>query len=307
MTSRPPAAALTAALLLAACGGDPGEAREQPGDGSAARAAPTGPAEPREPAAGPGDAAWDLQSSGEGVALVFPAAGEAAIRLFCPAGQDRIVVNVPGFRPIGSEERLSFGSGGAVEALVADTRGDRQRGGVSGTGGVPRNLGALIGGPVSAVYGAQASGPHPAPPQALARAFVGACGDLPPPPSPPPPPPPGSGPPPGRVSACLMQDGERLAVAPLRALGTEPFWGARIEGRCVTYSHPDDQQGTRVWTRYTPGDAGGTWTGALGGRPFVLRTRPQPGCSDGMSDRRYPIAVTLTVGGEARVGCAEAG
>ena len=104
-----------------------------------------------------------------------------------------------------------------------------------------------------------------------------------------------------------MQDGERLAVAPLRALGTEPFWGARIEGRCVTYSHPDDQQGTRVWTRYTPGDAGGTWTGALGGRPFVLRTRPQPGCSDGMSDRRYPIAVTLTVGGEARVGCAEAG
>ena len=95
-------------------------------------------------------------------------------------------------------------------------------------------------------------------------------------------------------------------MTPLRAVGTEPFWGARIEGRCVTYSHPDDQAGTRVWTRYAPGPAGGgTWSGALGGRRFVLATRPAPGCSDGMSDRRYPIAVELLVGGERRSGCAE--
>jgi uncharacterized membrane protein len=43
----------------------------------------------------------------------------------------------------------------------------------------------------------------------------------------------------------------------------------------------------------------------LGGKPLVLRTRPEPDCSDGMSDRRYPIAVNLTVVGEERVGCAE--
>lgn len=105
-----------------------------------------------------------------------------------------------------------------------------------------------------------------------------------------------------------MQGSERLTVAPLRAIGTEPFWGARIEGRCVTYSHPDNQQGTRVWTRYAPRPGGGgTWTGTLEGRPFALRTRPQAGCSDGMSDRRYPVAVELTVGGEERRGCAEAG
>ncbi|MEA3041899.1 MAG: hypothetical protein QOC65_1388, partial [Sphingomonadales bacterium] len=107
------------------------------------------------------------------------------------------------------------------------------------------------------------------------------------------------------AGACMMQGSERLRIAPLRAVGTEPFWGARIEGRCVTYSHPDDQAGTRVWTRYAPGPGGGgTWSGALGGRPFELRTRPQPGCSDGMSDRRYPIAVDLLVGGERRRGCA---
>src|SRR5688572_22689176 len=110
------------------------------------------------------------------------------------------------------------------------------------------------------------------------------------------------------TSPCLTQDGQQLSVAPLRAVGTEPFWGAKIEGRCVTYSHPEDQQGTRVWTRYTPGrGGGGTWTGTLGGRPFVLRARPQAGCSDGMSDRRYPFAVELTVGGEERQGCAEPG
>ena len=109
----------------------------------------------------------------------------------------------------------------------------------------------------------------------------------------------------GTVSACLMQGTDRLAIAPLRAVGTEPFWGARIAGRCVTYSTPEDQPGTRIWTRYTSSQRGGVWTGALGGRKFELTTRAAPGCSDGMSDRRYPVAVTLLVGAERRTGCAE--
>jgi len=103
-----------------------------------------------------------------------------------------------------------------------------------------------------------------------------------------------------------VQGNERLRIGALRAVGTEPFWGARIEGRCVTYSHPEDQAGTRIWTRYSAGTGGGgTWSGALGGRRFELRIRPQPGCSDGMSDRRYPLAAELFVNGERRTGCAE--
>ncbi|HEX8641418.1 MAG TPA: hypothetical protein VF704_09720, partial [Allosphingosinicella sp.] len=209
---------------------------------------------------------WDLQSSGEGTALALEAAsGGTTVRLFCPTGENRLIVNVRGFRPIGSEERLSFGSGGRAEALVADSRGDAQRGGVTGSGPVPSALTALVAAPISVSYGAQTSGPHPAPPQDLARAFVAACregatGARPPAP-----------PQPGPAGACMMQGSERLQVAPLRAVGTEPFWGARIEGRCVTYSHPDDQQGTRVWTRYSPGaGGGGTWSGALEGRRFEL-------------------------------------
>ncbi|HYG28798.1 MAG TPA: hypothetical protein VD887_01135 [Allosphingosinicella sp.] len=290
-------------LLLAACegaGGGPPEDGNAAGEAKGAQANAVGnAAAPPAPAAGTPArpaARWDLQSSGEGVALALPAAsGATAIRLFCAAGGGRLLVNVPAFRAIGSEERLSFGSGGEAVALVADSRGDAQRGGVSGTGAVPPGLAALIAGPISASYGAQASGPHAPPPPDLARRFVAACNER---PSAPPQPAAPAG-------ACMMQGSERLRVAPLRAVGTEPFWGARTEGRCVTYSHPEDQAGTRIWTRYAPGPGGGgTWSGALGGRRFELRARPQPGCSDGMSDRRYPMAVDLIVGGERRSGCA---
>lgn len=110
---------------------------------------------------------------------------------------------------------------------------------------------------------------------------------------------------PAAPSPCILQDGKPLVVAALRAVGTEPFWGALIQGRCVTYSHPDDQKGTRIWTRFAPAPGGGTWSGTLGGRRFELRIRTQAGCSDGMSDRRYPLAAELLVNGERRTGCAE--
>jgi uncharacterized membrane protein len=310
------AAAAAAALAAGACQPQP-DAAEAPVNGAdptAANLAATAPANAASPAdpnaATPGANSvspaagavvhrWDLQSSGEGVALVLSRAGGGTeIRLFCPANANRLLVNVPGFRPIGSEERLSFGGGGNVTALVADTRGDRQRGGVSGTGAVPDDLAALVSGPLSASYGAQRIGPLPAAPAQQRNAFVAACRER---AAVTPTPTPSAGP----AGACMMQGTTRLTHGSLRAVGTEPFWGARIQGRCVTYSHPDDQSGTRVWTRYAATPGGGTWTGALNGRPFVLRTRAAPGCSDGMSDRRYPIAVTLTVSGERRTGCAE--
>jgi len=110
----------------------------------------------------------------------------------------------------------------------------------------------------------------------------------------------------GSVSPCLMQGADRLQVAPLRAVGTEPFWGARVEGRCVTYTTPENQQGVRIWTRYfNEGNGRSAWVGQLDGKKFEMRVRPEAGCSDGMSDKRYPIAVELTVMGENRKGCAE--
>lgn len=107
-----------------------------------------------------------------------------------------------------------------------------------------------------------------------------------------------------KESACRVQDNAVLPNEPLKVVGTEPFWGARIDGRCVTYSTPENQTGTRIWARFTPGADGGTWTGAYEGKPFELRTRAVKSCSDGMSDTIYPIEADLKVSGEALRGCA---
>lgn len=276
------------ALTAAGCGGEDGTP-VAPTNGSGPRDVSEAP----EPAAGE----WDLASSDEGAGLFLSTSDHRrVVTLFCPAESGELLVNVPGFRPVGSEERMSFGSGSAVTTLVADARGDRLRGGVSASGPLPPELAAILGGRLAINYGAQNLGPLTAPPRALADQYVAACRGR-----------TVTTPPPSAVAAhpCEMQDGERLSVRPLRAVGTEPFWAARIQGRCVTYSHPEDQQGTRVWTRYSPASGGGTWTGAFGGQRFELAVRARPGCSDGMSDKSYPMSVELLVGGERRRGCAE--
>lgn len=106
------------------------------------------------------------------------------------------------------------------------------------------------------------------------------------------------------ASACQTQDGAAIAANRLKAVGTEPFWGAAVDGRCVTYSHPDNPSGTRVWTRFSGSAEDGAWSGALNGEPFVMRTQSSPNCSDGMSDETYPIAVELSVGATRLNGCA---
>jgi uncharacterized membrane protein len=286
---------LFAVALVAGCGSPEGDTNSSQADSVDATSNAMAPTDAPSTAL-----QWDLQASGEGTALALIAtSGAATVRLFCPSESDSILVNVSAFEPVGSEERMAVGSGGNSLTLVADPRGDPQRGGVSGTGEVPDNLGSLLAGPLSINYGAQNSGPHPAPPAGLTSKFVAACQERSTPAAP-------VDDRAASVSPCLIQDNKALDVRPLRAVGTEPFWAARIEGRCVTYSHPEDQDGTRVWTRYAPGANGaGTWSGTLGSRPFKLVARPQAGCSDGMSDKRYPMAVELQVNGERRQGCAE--
>jgi uncharacterized membrane protein len=104
----------------------------------------------------------------------------------------------------------------------------------------------------------------------------------------------------------MTQDGESVTHK-LKALCTEPFWAAEVEGRCVTYKTPEDQQGTRVWTHVDTGPQGPVWNGALRGRQFqlIVKPAPPPGCSDGMSDKTYPMDAELRVDGEIRKGCAE--
>lgn len=248
---------------------------------------------------GQAESGWALQSEGEATSLALGPSAEPILRLSCNSSETRLTVNVPAFRPVASEDRLSFGSEGEAIALVADPAGDSQRGGVSGETATPGSIETLLSGPVTVSYGAQSSGPHQTPPEDLVAQFAEICMAK------------ASTPMTGAaqtapdISACLQQDGQEIAADRLKAIGTEPFWAAEIEGRCVTYSTPEDQTGTRVWTHRDGIARRGIWSGQLDGRDFRLRTRPQARCSDGMSDKSYPIAVTLTVRGEQRSGCAE--
>lgn len=196
-------AVFIAGLLLAACG--------RTADAPAGNAAGN-PESPTAQAEG-----WQFVSSGGDAALVLAGDdGAAAIRLICPAGQNGLLVNVPAFDPIGSEERLSFGQGGQVVALVADVSGDSARGGVTGSGAVPDDLVNLLSGRVAASYGSQTSGPHPTPPAALVNRFADSCSGV------------ASngsgtdGSEEANVSACLVQDGKRIPGNRLHASAPSP-------------------------------------------------------------------------------------
>ena len=130
------------------------------------------PAPGEAAAASPRDG-WNL----DGTTLSLRDGAGRLVSLSCPAGSDELLVNLPGFKPIGSEERMSLGAGGTVVALVADTRGDPKRGGVTATGPVPAELAAILADPagISVSYGAGAGGPHPTVPPDLARRFLAAC------------------------------------------------------------------------------------------------------------------------------------
>jgi len=110
-----------------------------------------------------------------------------------------------------------------------------------------------------------------------------------------------------RPHPCTLQDGKRLDITPKLASGTEPFWSARIDGRCVLYVTPENVQGIRIWTRYRSDADGEVWSGALDGRPFQLVLQPHRRCSDGMSDEIYPMAARLIINNQRRVGCARPG
>lgn len=85
--------------------------------------------------------------------------------------------------------------------------------------------------------------------------------------------------------------------------GTEPFWGGTIRGTSLTYTTPDNQEGLMFEVARFKGQGGLGFSGNLDGRMFDLLIT-EGRCSDGMSDRTYPLVATLKLDGEVREGCA---
>jgi uncharacterized membrane protein len=87
----------------------------------------------------------------------------------------------------------------------------------------------------------------------------------------------------------------------LRFTGTEPFWGGQVSGKTLTYSTPEDQDGTVIAVERFAGRGGISYSGLLDGADFEMVVTPLE-CSDGMSDRTYPFTVTLAIGEDKRNG-----
>lgn len=146
--------ALAASLALAAC-----ERSEQP---------PASPAVEQPPTA---QTSW---SASDAALILRDAQDEIVLALACEERPARMSIEVPGFREIGSEERLSFGADNESFVFVAQLGAPS---GVKAEGQIHDNLLTRLerARTVTANYGAQYEGPHPAPAPEQAGAFASAC------------------------------------------------------------------------------------------------------------------------------------
>jgi len=95
------------------------------------------------------------------------------------------------------------------------------------------------------------------------------------------------------------------------ALGNEPFWNVRVTANEILYTVPERLDGYRfpVVDAVEEGNARVYRTrrdvpsGEPGPRTLELRIRAGT-CSDGMSDRVYPMTAALTIGDQTHTGCA---
>lgn len=91
---------------------------------------------------------------------------------------------------------------------------------------------------------------------------------------------------------------------PVRLLGTEPFWGIDLTGGEVVYSGADrpEQRGPQPKPTIQ-GTVATLETTTTAGVPIAI-TLTATECSDGMSDRTYPLTALVRVGEESLMGCA---
>lgn len=105
-------------------------------------------------------------------------------------------------------------------------------------------------------------------------------------------------PPPAPAESAPVLAGVDLKQ-PVRALGTEPFWAVDLTGDQMVFSGPDRET---VRTAQPGAVMRGTTATFDGQGLKVVLTATE--CSDGMSDRTYPLVAQVTVGDDKLIGCA---
>lgn len=92
--------------------------------------------------------------------------------------------------------------------------------------------------------------------------------------------------------------------AKFQATGTEPFWGASVDGATLTYTTPEFPNGIRITVARRDSGGSADYSGTLDGKPLTLKVAPGQ-CSDGMSDRIYPFTAVREIGPDIARGCAK--
>ena len=109
--------------------------------------------------------------------------------------------------------------------------------------------------------------------------------------------------PPADAPAPTMLGGVDLNQ-PIRALGTEPFWSVAITKDAMVYTGVDrDEQRAGSPQPVVQGTTA-VYTGATTDGTAMVVTLIATECSDGMSDRVYPLTAKVELGEVSLNGCA---
>ena len=110
-------------------------------------------------------------------------------------------------------------------------------------------------------------------------------------------------PPPEVPAPAPVLGGVDLA-GPVRALGTEPFWSVDLTGTEMVYTAPEPPELRAPRPEPVVQGTTATWEAETADGTRLKVTLIATECSDGMSDRTYPLTAMVTVGDRALTGCA---
>ena len=91
---------------------------------------------------------------------------------------------------------------------------------------------------------------------------------------------------------------------PVRALGTEPFWSVELTGTEMVYTTPTPPEQRAPQPDPVVQGTTATWETETADGTALSVTLVATECSDGMSDRTYPLTAMVKLGELELTGCA---
>jgi len=119
---------------------------------------------------------------------------------------------------------------------------------------------------------------------------------------------PASAPPPAPVASAAPaapapNPPDPVFAGDLNAQGTEPFWSVEVRAASLTLKRPDHPDVAVTHGGPEAQGDGAVFSGGQGAGALRLTLRKTT-CSDGMSERSYPLTAEVEAGGETLKGCA---